>query len=141
MSRLLLALTLASTLVACGGSDAPSSATIAITSPTVGQSVSRGSDQHMTVDVAFAVTGFTFQPCPSDTSGSCGHVHLLIDGFDCGQPYNNFAVASPAQAFFDKCSRPTGAHTITLELHHTDHTAIKNTAGAQIASAVSFTTL
>ena len=140
MLRLLPALALFASLAACGGSDSTPAPTITITSPTAGAQQALGTDEHKTVKVAFTTTNFTFEPCASAAS-SCGHVHLLIDGTDCGSPYNNSATASPAPAFFDRCSRQTGAHTVTLELHHSDHTAIKGAGGNTASSAVSFTTL
>lgn len=145
MNRLLTSLALVLAAAACGGSDTAPSATIAITAPTAGAQQPLGTDEHKSVGVAFTTSNFTFEPCASTTSGNCGHVHLLIDGADCnpagGQPYNNSATASPAQAFFATCTRQIGTHTITLELHHADHTSIKGGNGSTVASSVSFTTM
>jgi len=141
MTRLLAAAALLASLAACGGTDATGPVpTLKISSPTAGAQVGLGSDQHKTVNVEFTTTGFKAQPCPNSTE-NCGHLHVLIDGTDCGSPYNNQATTSPAAALFDGCNRPIGSHTITLELHHDDHSAIKNAAGATVSSSVSFTTL
>ena len=144
MKRLLTSLALVLAAAACGGSDTAPSATIAITAPTTGAQQPLGTDEHKSVGVTFTTTNFTFEPCASMTSGNCGHVHVLIDGADCnsgGLPYNNPATSSPAQAFFAACTHQTGAHTVTLELHHADHTSIKGASGSTISSAVSFTTM
>ena len=144
MNRLLAALALVLAAAACGGSDTAAAPTIAIFSPAAGSQQSLATDGH--VDIAFTSPNFTFEPaCPSQTSGNCGHVHVLIDGADCnpagGQPYNNSATSTPAKALFNTCSHQTGSHTVTLELHHSDHTSIKGGNGSTVASSVSFTTL
>src|SRR5438128_12362142 len=136
MTRLGLALALL--LAACGGSSG-STATITITSPAAGSTTTLGTDVNKTVDVGFTATNFKL----ADTCGgdqNCGHIHVLIDGTDCGSPYNNSATSSPAKALFAMCAHPTGAHGLALELHHEDHSAVKNSSGATISSSVSFTT-
>jgi hypothetical protein len=86
-----------------------------------------------TVAVAFTTMNFTLAD-PTMTgscnamSDNCGHIHVLVDGMACtpsGSPYNNDAIASPAQAILSNCPMVNGMHKITLELHHQDHSAIQ----------------
>jgi hypothetical protein len=138
MRRLALAASLSLT-AACGGSTPAAAPTVAITSPAAGSTVALGTDVDKTVKIAFTTTGWAFEPCGNNTS--CGHLHLLIDGTDCGTPYNNPVTSSdPGDALFAKCARPTGQHTVKLELHHPDHSALTDSTGATISSSVTFTT-
>jgi hypothetical protein len=64
-------------------------------------------------------------------SDNCGHIHVLVDGMACtpdaagSPPYDNAdATGSPAQAILNTCPTVTGNHTITLELHHNDHSPV-----------------
>jgi hypothetical protein len=123
-----------------GGSGAP---TIAITSPATGAMVMM--DANKTAQVAFTQTNFSLAAPGACMAGSttCGHVHLLVDGPACnapGLPYNNDGAASPATAKFAQCATPTGMHTVTLELHHDDHSAVKDMNGTTISSTVNITT-
>ncbi|MHB1844440.1 MAG: hypothetical protein ACYCWW_06335 [Deltaproteobacteria bacterium] len=106
-----------------------------------GDSIALGTDSHKSVSVGFTVSDFDVTPpgsCPSSSAGLCGHVHVLIDGTACtptGSPYDNAAIASPAQAYFASCSAPAGSHTITLELHNDDHSPVK-VNGTTVAASV-----
>jgi hypothetical protein len=129
-----------------GGSPPPS---VAITSPTANQAVT----VHMTdqtggpdLPVAYTVTNFSLKApgtCGS-VSKNCGHIHLLIDGSACNDvgshaPYNSASIASPATAGFDYCPywpNVMGSHTITLELHADDHTAVTDSTGAVVKATV-----
>jgi hypothetical protein len=128
-------------LAACGSSGP----TIAISSPNAGATVPLGTDAMKSVSVSFSTTGFTLMApgatnCPT---GTCGHVHLFIDGSGCtpaGAPYNNDGVTSPVSAYFIACQTPTGSHTVSVELHNNDHTPVTDSSGKTIAGSVTFTT-
>lgn len=96
------------------------------------------------LDVAFTVANFTLKApgsanCPT---GTCGHVHVNVDGDDCNvnsaTPYNNAGAASPIEIDLGLCKAGApGAHTITASLHNNDHTEVKiNDAGAVISDTV-----
>jgi hypothetical protein len=98
------------------------------------------------VDIAFTTMSFTIADptgtsC-SATSDNCGHVHVLVDGNACtpdGSPYNNAdTTASPAQAYLSTCPMVAGMHTITLELHHQDHSPIQ-VGGMTVSNSVKVT--
>ena len=131
--------------------------TIAITSPANAAAVTvmmaGGAD---VVPVSFTTTGIALMmpgSCPnhSDSIDNCGHVHLLIDGAACtpsGSPYNNAtpatatadgAGASPVNAILSSCSTVNGSHTVSLELHHDDHTPILGADGMVISAQVMLT--
>jgi hypothetical protein len=125
----------ASVMVTVGTGGTPS---ITITSPQNGAMVQAGTDMDKIVPVSFTVQGFTLMApgtCPT-IDDTCGHVHLLVDGAACtpaGQPYNNGGAASPINAKMASCPTPTGAHTISLELHRSDHTPVMTGSPTAIA--------
>jgi hypothetical protein len=128
-------------LAACGPTTPPS---VAIDSPAQDATVPLGTDPNQSVPLAFSVAHFTLK-APGGCGGSadCGHVHVLVDGYGCltpGSTYDNTAVSSPAEAFFAPCPSPTGQHTIWLELHHDDHSPVKDVDGQTISAGVSLTT-
>jgi len=98
-------------------------------------------------NVNYSVTNFTVQApgtgCAA-SSNNCGHIHLLIDGTACngpGAPYNiEVNGPSPAVAQFNLCGTPTGAHTLTMELHHDDHSAVKDANGNTVSVTSNVTT-
>jgi hypothetical protein len=142
MTRILPTAAVLSLIAACGGSsDNKPAPTIAVSSPAVGSTQALGTDSDKSVAVAFTTTNFTLSETCNGNS-ACGHIHVLIDGSTCnptGSPYNNTATSSPAQAHFGVCPTPTGLHTVTLELHHQDHSAVAIN-GATVATSVAFTT-
>ena len=125
---------------ATGGSGGSGMApTITITDPKAGAMVTLGADASKSVNVAFTSTNFVLK-APGMCAGAagCGHVHELIDMAACndtggGFPYNNAATASPAVAKFALCATPTGQHTISLELHNDDHSALSPPVSASVA--------
>lgn len=132
----IMAASFASGSIACAddaGTTTPTpTPTLAITSPTAGTAVAAEA-----FDVAFTVTNFTLK-APGTCAGatSCGHVHLLVDGAACnaaGVPYNAAGAASPVQADLGLCATTAGAHTVTLELHHDDHSPVLD--GANVVAA------
>jgi hypothetical protein len=115
-----------------GGEGGGGEPTLSITMPTSGATVTP-TGAMSTVDVAFTVTNFSFfapgaAGCDAK-SDNCGHIHVLVDGSACtpsGSPYDNAdQTGSPAQAILSTCPKVSGAHTISLELHHTDHSPIQ----------------
>jgi hypothetical protein len=105
------------------------------------------------VSTTFTTTNFTLKTpggCGS-VSKTCGHVHLYIDDpgdggtspcTPAGAPYNNDGFASPINAIMSNCTNAdpvNGSHTIRLELHADDHSAITNASGATISDSVTFT--
>src|SRR4051794_14186693 len=99
-----------------GGSLVVSKATIAITSPAEGDTVAIDTTQQF--DVTYAVTNFTLQPRGScGTAKNCGQVELLVDGYSCdppGQDYNNISATTAVVAQLGTCMFGEGAHTITV---------------------------
>jgi hypothetical protein len=144
MKKLAAVLTLA--LAACGGSSSnrPDPA-IAITLPAAGASVALGTDADKSVPIVYALTNFT-TAAPGSCGGAqnCGHIHLVIDGAACtpaGDLYNNSSNSSTqATAIFRKCATPTGSHAVELQLHDDAHNAVKNNAGQEVKTSVTFTT-
>lgn len=114
---------------------------IAITSPASGVSVSTTTSTD--VPVVFTVTNFALMAAGTcgAVNDNCGHVHLLVDGTACnaGAAYNSSfpltgAASSPATATaqLSKCPTATGNHTLKLELHRDDHSAVSNGASATV---------
>ena len=69
----------------------------------------------------------------------CGHIYVLVDNTNCNQPklpYNTIAVASPVQVDLGLCMVPTGTHTITLELHNDDESAVRSLVGSPVTDSV-----
>jgi hypothetical protein len=142
MTRALPTAAVLSLMAACGGSsDNKPIPTIAISSPAAGATQAMAADVDKSVAIGFTTTNFTLSDTCSGNS-ACGHIHLLIDGSTCnptGSPYNNTATSSPAQAHFGVCPTAAGLHTVTLELHHQDHSAVTGSNGT-VAATVVFTT-
>jgi hypothetical protein len=103
-----------------------------------------------TVPIVPVVTNFQLAAagtCPADLAmtDNCGHIHLLVDGAACtpsGSPYNNASGAPPVtsvNAILSDCPTVNGAHTVTMELHHDNHTPITNASGATISASVMIT--
>jgi len=139
-------------LAACGGSGtAASNATVFITSPAPGASVSLGSDALQSVAVGFT-TSLTLKPggtCAG--AANCGHIHLVIDTYaspcngsagNGSEKYNvEITSGTSGNAQFATCgSAAVGAHNITLELHDDSHNDLKDASGNLIKSTVSITT-
>ena len=116
-----------------GNSGVPS---IAITSPTVGQTVTLGMDVNKSVPIVFTTRNFTLAaPGTTGCASGCGHVNILIDGTACnamGQAYNATGSATPLSALFGLCASPAGVHTVTLELHNNDDTLVSGASAAMV---------
>jgi hypothetical protein len=132
------------------GSGAPS---VKIDSPANGASVGPTSTypDYPDVPVAFTIKNFTLMAPGSNMNGkcpagTCGHLHLLVDGTACNDktgasplPYNNAGATSPINAGLDYCPSTAGAHTITLEIHNDDHSAVKDSSGTVISDKINIT--
>lgn len=116
-----------------GNSGVPS---IAITSPTAGQTVTLGMDVNKSLPIAFTTQNFTLAaPGTSSCGAGCGHVNILIDGTACnamGKAYNATGSASPLSALFGLCASAAGVHTVTLELHNNDDTLVAGASAAMV---------
>jgi hypothetical protein len=116
-----------------GNSGVPS---IAISSPTAGQTVTLGMDVNKSLPITFTTQNFTLaSPGTSGCASGCGHVNILIDGTACnamGKTYNATGSASPLSALFGLCASGTGVHTVTLELHNDDDTLVNGAAAATV---------
>jgi hypothetical protein len=107
-----------------------------------------GGTAQKVVPIAFTTTNFMLANpgmCGAQAgTDNCGHIHVYLDGMTCNMgPYNNDAVASPAQAVLSYCPSSdaiNGMHTVSLELHHDDHSPINNSNGQVISASVSITT-
>lgn len=120
---------------AAGGGGDARLPTITITAPAAG-AVALGDDADLSVAVDYDVDNFALM-APGSCAGAenCGHVHVLIDQQACnapGAPYNNAGAAGPTDARFAACATPTGWHTITVELHNDDHSAVEDPQGRVI---------
>jgi hypothetical protein len=139
--RALFLCTAVAALSHCGNNNTPSASSVSITSPTAGMAITLMADKSF--PVAFTTTNFVLMPPGSaGCNAGCGHVHLLIDGNACtpaGAPYNNDGNASPVPAKFSSCATATGAHTITIELHNNDHSAVMDSSGKTISASVMVT--
>jgi hypothetical protein len=125
-----------------GGGGAPS---ITITMPAANASVAVTKPTD-TVSVAYTTQNFTgvapLSASCANTSNNCGHIHVLIDGAACtpdGAPYNNDGFASPVNAILSSCPTVNGMHTVTLELHHNDHSPILDANMMTISGSAPFT--
>lgn len=114
-------------------SGAPS---IAITSPTAGAHVTLGTDVNKSIPITFTTQNFTLAAPGTPSCGSgCGHVHILVDGTACNATsanYNAEGSASPISALLAFCPTAAGAHTVSAELHNSDHTPLANAAPATV---------
>jgi hypothetical protein len=138
---------------ACGGSSSGgSNASVVITSPLAGASVTMGTDPLKSVPVSFTLSNFTLM-APSHCAGAanCGHLHLVIDGYTspCNtlpgvgtEMYNaQVTTGTTTSAQFSTCAAPAGSHTLTLEVHDDAHGDVNDANGNLIKSAaVSITT-
>jgi hypothetical protein len=127
-----------------GGGGSP---TITISSPASGAMITV-TPPNDTLPLTFATTNFTLAAagtCPPamKSTDNCGHIHILVDGSACtpeGGPYNNEAHApGTANAILSSCPMANGAHTVMLELHHDDHSPVKDASGNTIAASVMVT--
>jgi hypothetical protein len=113
---------------------------IAITMPTAGATVTLGMDVNKSVPITFTTENFTLAAPGTPGCGTgCGHVHITVDGVACNAPtedYNAEGSASPVSALLAFCPAATGAHTVTAQLHNSDHSAL----GPVASSSVMFTT-
>ncbi len=113
--------------------------------------------------VTFTTTNFTGMPagtCVGGVSKNCGHVHLFVDPGAGGAaspctpmnaPYNNASPLaedggvtpfSPMNAIMSECANTDpvdGSHTLLLELHADDHSAIVDATGKTISATAQFT--
>jgi hypothetical protein len=140
------ALGFAAAIASCGSSGGAGvvdgGSSIAIVAPADGASVSIATSSD--VPVTFTVVGFTLAApglCGHVDDG-CGHVHVLVDGDACNAPGQNFNNAFPpagsatspatAIALLATCPVVAGSHTIRLELHRDDHSAVTGAPSAAI---------
>jgi hypothetical protein len=139
---------------ACGGSGGGgSNASVSITAPLSGASVTLGTDTAKSVPVSFTLSNFMLKaPGTCGGAANCGHLHLVIDDYasPCNtssgpgnEKYNvQVTTGSPTSAQFAICGgTAAGSHTITLEVHDDVHADVKDANGNLIKSApVSITT-
>lgn len=128
-----------------GGDDSGSGGlpTVSISSPAMGDMVTLMPPTDA-VPIAFSVTNFTLMaPGSCGTMANCGHLHVLVDGPACtpdGAPYDNAATGpSPTSAILSTCPMANGSHTVTLEVHHDDHSPFNGANGMVISASVTFT--
>jgi len=97
------------------------------------------------IPIAFTVANFALKapmtPVGQCPLGTCGHVHLNVDLAACnasGVPYNNAGISSPLDIDLGLCPKATlpGAHTVTISLHNTDHSDVKDAAGHLIHDTI-----
>lgn len=97
------------------------------------------------IPITFVVANFVLKAPMTPTSqcplGSCGHVHINVDGTACdtaGAPYNNAGISSPLAIDLGLCPKSTlaGAHTVTISLHNTDHSDVKDAGGHLISDEI-----
>lgn len=109
---------------------------IAITSPSAGGHVTLGTDVNKSIPITFTTANFTLAAPGTPTCGTgCGHVHVLVDGTACNasmQAYNAEGSASPISALLAFCPMAAGAHTVSVELHNSDHTPLGAAAPASV---------
>jgi hypothetical protein len=144
--RALGATVLAAALAGCGSSGGTGAvdggSSIAIVAPADGAAVSIATSSD--VPVTFTVAGFTLAAPGScgHVDDGCGHVHVLVDDDVCNAPGQNFNNAFPpagtatspatAIAVLARCPTVAGSHTIRLELHRDDHSAVTGGASAVV---------
>lgn len=134
--------TLVGLLAACGDNSSLPGITpsVTISSPSDNSSVSLGANKQISIGFH---TNYTLK-APGGCGGqdTCGHVYVLVDNSSCNTgnlPYNTLAVSSPTLADLSHCATPTGMHTILVELHHDDGTAVKNLLGNPVTDRVTVT--
>jgi hypothetical protein len=139
---------------ACGGSSGGgSNASVVITAPASGASVTMGTDSLKSVPVSFMLSNFTLAaPGTCGGAANCGHLHLVIDGYTSpcnplagvgSEKYNaQVTTGATTSAQFASCGgTAAGSHTLTLEVHDDAHGDVKDSNGNLIKSAaVSITT-
>ena len=124
-----------------GGGDAATTPTVTITMPTAGGMVAATSGM---VPISWTSTNFTFAApgmCAAGTVGTCGHVHLNVDGMACnaaGMPYNVAGIGSPTNANMMLCpaGMMTGSHTFRIELRNNDHTPLSPPVFSEVNAIV-----
>lgn len=112
--------------------------TLTITSPKTGADV-----HSTTVDIVMDITNFTLK-APNSTdcpAGTCGHIHLNVDGNACnttGAPYNNAGAATTIPIDLKLCPAATipGAHVVDATLHNNDHSEVK-VGGTTVGMSIS----
>jgi hypothetical protein len=100
-----------------------------------------------TVEVWFSTSHFMLAKpgtCPASlaSTDNCGHVHLLVDGAACspdGSPDNDEGFVSPVIAILTECSVADGRHTLTMELHHDDHSPVLDRSHEIVSASVMVT--
>ncbi len=119
--------------------------TLAITSPTAGETLPLLADAPRTLSISFDVTDFTLRE-PGTCLASeapCGHVVVHVDGDACnadGADFNAAGAGSPVGAALLHCPESAGAHTFTLTLANDDRTPWTGADGAGVTASVAATT-
>jgi hypothetical protein len=129
-----------------GDSSRNTSPTVRITSPTTGGQLDVTAP---TLGVQFSVTNFALKSAGTcGTTAACGHVWALVDGAKCNdssggdaglKPYNASGFQSPITLDLSFCPgwpKIDGIHTISLELHADDESAVKDGTGKTISDSV-----
>jgi hypothetical protein len=100
------------------------------------------------ISVAFKVGNFELAAPETDVKlcpkGSCGHVHINVDGIDCNisaaAPYNVAGNSTPLDIDLSLCKAGVaGAHTVVISLHNTDHTDV-TVAGKLVSDTITINT-
>lgn len=117
----------------------PSNATVAITSPADGDQVTI--DSTLTIPVEVEVTGFTLkEPGACGDEADCGHVELLVDGYECDAPDANYNAASASTSLLAQlstCATSAGPHHLSVELHRDDGSVVVGPSGKYVSDAIS----
>jgi len=137
-----------------------STATITINAPADGANVIAelemdGDEVELEVEIEFTVTNFTLkEPGTCGGAAACGHVHIKVDGDNCDDteedgtmlPFNEEVFVSPSGADLLYCGGVSlgpdgvegadGGHTITVQLHNDDESAVTNTIGVIVSDQV-----
>lgn len=123
-----------------GGGNDGGNPSIKITDPMNGEHISKDAEYTMfpKIPIQLKISNFTVKApnsanCPA---GSCGHVHINVDGNACnasGVPYNT-AVTSGTTGTIDLslCPSVAGVHTVTATLHNNDHSDVSLVDGGPV---------
>lgn len=120
------------------------SATLSITAPADGATVTVRPDADRTLTVAFVSSGVTLRE-PGTCLASeqpCGHVLARVDGSACspdGQDFNSAGASSPLVVALGLCPSAAGEHTIELQLVGDDRAPLLDASGASFSAAVTVT--
>jgi hypothetical protein len=124
--------------------------TIKITDPATGSTLTY-STQTTDFDIAFTVTNFTVMDVGQcGSTANCGHVEAFVDGATCNDTgdnpphnWNAESGASPVTIGLDYCpgfpNLASGTHTIKVELHKDDLSAVTGTNGQPISDQINVT--